>query len=375
MASFLATAVLAVSLLVRVPPAAAVTGPVDPAAAVSLVGAAPDGCPAGYECEAFTVECAAPYEAVAGRSGRLAIGAPTAEHRGTVMLFTGRLGTAYWAGTPERRALLDDLRASGLETIEVAWDEPWADGTAGYAAVSCRPAAVVAWGADRWAASGVVPPVEPGVCGFCIAGTSAGASQVAYPLTFHGLAPQVDAVVAMSGPAMSDLQAGCRTLGTPVSFLPPEESTGREQVDSAWDDGANTAGPCESQRRAGSFVEPWDANSLAVAGEHLFPTTRVHFLWGAKDPTGAVGQGMLYLAALSKAGTPMLDFDCIGAGHDVGTTPAGLAALHDALLWQPADGFGHAAPFPEPSIAPACVKDPPLSRQPPASAMWRTTAE
>lgn len=362
MPAFLATALLVVSLVASTPASATadVIDPVDPSPAPGVVlvtGAVPDGCPVGYDCSAFTAHCAAPDAGVAPLSGRFAVGAPIGEQRATVMVFTGRLGTAFWAGTPERRALLDGLRAEGFETIEVAWDEAWANGTQGYAAVSCRPASVVAWGADRWAAGGAAVPSVPGVCGFCVAGTSAGASAVAFPLGFHGLASRVDAAVAMSGPAMADLQAGCRSFGTAVSFLPANRSTGRAQVDSAWDDGANVAGPCESQRRAGGFVSAWDGNSLAVAGEHHLPTTRVHFLWGSKDPTGAVGQGMLYLSALAAAGTPMLDYDCIGAGHDVGTTPTGLARFREALMWQPEDGFDHAAPWPTPSLAPSCAKD------------------
>lgn len=354
-AALAAIAVVAGALVA--PPA----GPAVPASpgsdpGLTVTGPASGRCPTGFACSAFTVACPAPWDGVAPLTGRLAVGEARGTPRGTVLLFGGGSGMDYWGTTSERRAFVKSLRRDGLRTVEVAWDGPWAVGTVGFAGLSCRPAAVVAWGAAEHAASGAVAPAGDGVCGFCLVGLSIGASQVTHPLTTHGQAPVVDAVVAMAGPATADVAAGCRRDGSALQYLEAERSPVRVRVDDAWDGGDPAAGPCEALPSDPSWEPTWQADGVATAGAHAFPATRFHFVWGARDTTGAAGQGMAFLAALAAdGGTPMLDYDCVSAPHDVAATVDGLAAVRSALLWGPEDGFANVPPVPAPTVDPRCV--------------------
>ncbi|HEX9994359.1 MAG TPA: hypothetical protein VGB14_15625 [Acidimicrobiales bacterium] len=346
--------------LVALSPAPA-TAAARTAGTLTITGEAPDGCPAGgYTCSTFRVTCAAPYADVPAIDGRMAVGAHLGTRlKGIVMLFVGNDGMEYWGGTPERRAFVDDLHVRGYRTVEVAWDEPYAHGTQGYVALTCRPAAAVEWGAGAYAASGAQPVAGDGVCGFCLIGTSAGTAQVAYPLVFHGLGGLVDAALEMSGPAESDLYEACdrSTPVSPFQFLEVGRSPARARIDGAWDGGAATAGPCESNPFDPSFAPAWAANSLAAGSPsavHAFPTTRWHFIWGAKDTTGAAGQGQLFLRALDEAGSPMLGHDCMNGPHDLASNAKALRQLRAAVEWKPSDGPDHPPPLGEPVVDPRC---------------------
>lgn len=359
-------AVLTAALMVTPGPAAAgaAAPPARAAAAtvgtLTIDGSSSEPCPeGGYECSDFTATCAAPYEAVAPVTGRMADGAHTNTRlKGVVMLFVGNEGMEYWGGTPERRAFLDDLHTRGYRTIEIAWDEPYAQGTEGYLARTCLPGAVIEWGAAEYAASGAQPAAGDGVCGFCLVGTSAGTAQAAFPLVFHGLGDAVDAVVEMSGPAEGNLFLAC-SRSTPVSpyqYLEAPRSFARTRVDNAWDDGAVGPGKCESNPSDATFQSTWEANSLATGtnARHSFPTTRWHFIWGSKDGTGAVGQGRLFFDALHAGGTPMLGHDCMNGPHDLASSPKALRQLKTAIEWRPADGPDHPPPLGEPTVTPRC---------------------
>jgi hypothetical protein len=320
-------------------------------------GPAPDGCPIDYTCSGFDVSCAAPWEEVAPISGRVAVGESLKPGlRGEILFFTGADGAEYWgSGREERRSVVTGLRRSGYRTIEVSWTGDWGIGTAGFVGVTCRPTVVAEWAAAEYAATGAPPPSAPGVCGFCVVGTSVGTSQAVYPVAFHGAASLVDAVVSMGGPPTADVAAGCRRDDTPLKYLNADRSPFRTRVDDAWDGGEPTAGACESKPHDATFEPTWLADSLVSAPQLSFPDTRFHFLWGSRDPTGAVGQGITFLHAIADAGSALLDYDCISASHDLGGNRRALQELKEALVWRPADGFDNVPPLPTAGIDPRCV--------------------
>lgn len=360
-----AVALLCAVLLAPAPVAAGAAPSTGAAAAtpgtLTITGPAPVGCPAGgYECSAFEVACAAPYDSVPTIGGRMAVGAHTTTRlKGVLMFFVGNDGMEYWGGTTERRAFLDDLHTRGYRTIEMAWAAPYAFGADGYVAMTCRPAVAVGWGAEQYASSGAQPVAGDGVCGFCLVGTSAGTAQVAYPLVFHGLAGLVDGALEMSGPAESSLFEACdrSTPASPFQYLEAPRSPARIRVDGAWDGGSATVGACEANPADVAFQPTWDANSLvtADAAVHAFPATRWHFIWGAKDTTGAAGQGQLFLQALFEAGSPLLGHDCMNGPHDLASSAKALRQLRAAVEWKPSDGPDHPPPLAEPAIDPRCV--------------------
>lgn len=345
--------------------AAAPAAPAAPAAGTTgtvTFGPEPADCPAtgGYECSTFEVTCAAPHDGLAPVAGRMAVGAetPGMRFKGIVMFFVGNDGMEYWGATEDRRLFLDELHNRGYRTIEVAWEEPYAEGTTGYRSLTCRPAAVVEWGAGVYASSGANPTAGDGVCGFCLVGTSAGTAQAAYPLVHHGLGHLVDAVVEVSGPAEADLVKGCRRTDpiSPYQFFETSRSPARDRIDGAWDGGDEEAEACAASPHDASMEDEWAADSLVTgAGAvHAFPTTRWHFILGYRDGTGAAGQGIEFLNALHAGGTPVVHHDCMNGGHELMSSPKALRQLKAALEWKPSDGPDHPAPLPAPTIEPRC---------------------
>ena len=77
--------------------------------------------------------------------------------------------------------------------------------------VSCRPAELInkVWlehyrGPTRGAAG-----LDPGECGFCVAGHSGGAAQIAYALSVGPLENKIEAAFPSSGPPMGAIKKGC----------------------------------------------------------------------------------------------------------------------------------------------------------------------
>jgi hypothetical protein len=319
-----------------------------------ITGPLTEGCPVGFTCSTVAVSCAAPYDAVPPITGSVAIGRYAGPRRGTLVTFGGGGGQDFWmAGRAGKRARRP-IAEAGIEVVAVAWDRSWNQGTQGLAALSCRPATAIAWAAERDAALGSVPPPGDGVCGVCVVGYSIGSSQATMAVAFNDIADVVDAVVAVAGPATADIGAGCRRDGTPLQYMEPETNPVRVRIDDSFDDGDPSVGPCSALPADLTAAPAWDANSLVHAGRVSFPTTRFHFVWGSQDRTGAVGQGITELAALSAGGSPLLAYRCIVAHHDVFELRAGVLAIVDAVLWDPADGL-FVPPAPEPAMTPRCV--------------------
>jgi hypothetical protein len=199
---------------------------------------------------------------------------------------------------------------------------------AGPVALACRPATVIARVHDvYYAPLGAVS--DQGVCGFCVTGTSAGASQISYALTHYGLAYEVDVAVATSGPPHAAMADGC--LGAPgLSYAPDERTT----VDLSYGYAAGT-GPC-STADAG-FASTWVADAVDESGSaYDYPTTRVHFVFGGLDVTSAPAHGRTYEAALVAAGSPFVTEETVPtADHGVPASPDGMAAIVAALLAGP----------------------------------------
>ncbi|HEX9991397.1 MAG TPA: hypothetical protein VGB14_00580 [Acidimicrobiales bacterium] len=342
--------------LVSGPPAPPVSAAVAtaPVGTVEVTGPGTEDCPGGFSCVDVAVTCAEPYATVPAATGTLAIGRFTGARRGVLVTFGGGGGRDFWLAGGGGRTLWKRLAKNGIEEIAVAWHAEWNTGAGGFAALSCRPAAVIEWAAARDAAAGSTPPAGDGVCGVCVIGYSVGSGQAASAVAFHDVGDLVDGVITASGPPNADLLAGCARDGSPLQFLEPEENAMRGRVDDSYDEGAAGPGSCSVLPEDLTAEADWRASSLVDVGRLSFPTTRFDFAWGDADRTGAVGQGMTWLAALADAGTPLLRYACVPAHHDLFATTAGRAALLEAILWTPATGL-NVPPVPQPTITPRCT--------------------
>jgi len=250
------------------------------------------------------------------------------------MLFSGGKGEMWWGESQRDLVLLDRLLEDGFTVVQVKWNKQgsWllsAQGEdAGTAHVACRSATVVQWVHDNiYVPLGLDP--EPLACGFCLAGSSGGASQVSYAMAYYGLDSIVDAVVPISGPPHADQAAGClHRQGQEDAWY--AEAVGFSNIDGSYGFRASdTGGPCA--RREAAMAGRWEAESVATGGvDYDHPTTRVHLILGTHDSTGATGQGELYAARLEAAGSPHVTVDLVDMGH--GLNDLGRDLLREVLL-------------------------------------------
>lgn len=334
-------------------PEAAAAVEVSSVGTVEIVGPGTKECPTGFSCVDVLVTCAAPYETVPAAAGTLAIGRFSGARRGLLVTFGGGGGRDFWLAGGGGRTLWKRLAKAGIEEVAVAWANEWLSGTSGIVALSCRSAAVIEWAAARDAAAGSTPPPGDGVCGVCVVGYSVGSGQGASAVAFHDVGDLVDGVIAASGPPNADIPAGCARDGSPLQYMEPADNAMRGRIDDSYDAGDPGVGACSTSPADISFDPAWRASSLVASGRLSFPTTRFAFAWGDGDRTGAVGQGLTWLAALANAGSPLLHYACVAAHHDLFETTAGRSAILDAILWTPADGL-NVPPAPPPTITPRC---------------------
>lgn len=288
------------------------------------------GCETGEQCKGFQVSCPDVRQPA---HGILGIGAPTGTARGVAVLFSGGLGTSWW-GVEDRRlqaSFLGDLHQHGIETVEVRWTDPWLFSSSGEqvgpAALSCRPATATKWIRDNiYASLGAHPAL--GACGFCIAGDSGGASQVAYTLADFGLAGILNAVFPVSGPPHAGLAAGC--LPNAGEHFAYTAGFSAPIIDGSY--GFFNGGPCQSHDAA--WKTRWDQDAIDTGGRAFsYPSTRVVFIFGANDDSVAPPHGKLYLAKLQADRSPLVSSETVpGMGHLVGNSESGLNALAQAFL-------------------------------------------
>lgn len=297
---------------------------------MAFQGRCPDG--SEWTCTGFEVACP-DVAAVAG--GELAVAGSTSAVRGMVVLFSGGEGTGWWSlGSTLTDAFTDDLRARGFEVVQVRWEQPgWWTASAGELAgpqrLACRPATVVHHlHATRYAALGVDGGAT-GRCGFCVTGNSGGASQVSYLLSHYGQETILDAVVPTSGPPHAALARGCLREPGDGAYWFSGAASRRIDVSYGFLSGG---GPCEQHDAV--FEERWDSDSVDTGALDLVhPQTRVHFVFGAQDPSEAKPHGQDYLERLQQAGSPLIDVTEVASmAHRVQDDSAGLDALTDALV-------------------------------------------
>ncbi len=257
----------------------------------------------------------------------------TAEPRGVVVLFSGAGGGGWWAeDVPDGGGFLDDLGQQGLTTVQVAWRRAsWLDAApgedAGTARVGCRPATVARWIHDTvYAPLGVEAARS---CGFCVTGTSGGASQIAYALSFYGLDDLIDVAVLASGPPHGAEAKGClRNPGEEAYWY--GDASQLANIETSFGVATGEEGACARHDEA--WLERWRAESLATGGnDYDHPETRMVFVLGQRDDTPAPAHARDYIAALEAGGdTPVTVAQDLDMPHRM--NEVGLAVVRDAVV-------------------------------------------
>ncbi len=235
--------------------------------------------------------------------------------RGLVAFFSGGDGTRYWGMRQESDAFLERLRDDGFTVVQIRWIDSWMVSDhgeqVGSARLACRPATVIQWLRDRMYSPMRIKPSRVGRCGFCITGSSGGATQVSYALSHYGLDTILDAVVPTGGPPHASLVKGC--MGRDPAYSLPAG-----KIDGSYGFGRGR-GPCA--RGDTSYEAAWLRDGIATGGnDYVHPKTRVVFVLGGRDPTTAVPQGEDYIARLRAAGSSRVSV------HRPAEVPHGIAA-------------------------------------------------
>ncbi len=291
-------------------------------------------CPPGFTCHAFTVDCPGVERA---DPGFYAVSEIPDGAAGMAVFFNAGPGKRYWGEEQAPQDFLGSVVDAGLVVVEVRWQIPWQlaepGEDAGPAALACRPATAIRFMHDTlYPDLGLTPEAGAGACGFCLVGSSSGASQVAYALTHYGLQDLVDAAVLTSGPVHGALAAGCLIGGG--------EGYGAyaRVIDRAYGY-ANGEGPCRAHDP--SWEERWLEDGVATGGaSYDYPDTRVQFIAGERDH-GVQGLAHPYFERLVASGTPEVGFAVIpGMGHGIKGSAEGLDSLLRALTTARVDNPG-----------------------------------
>jgi hypothetical protein len=292
-------------------------------------------CPAGYRCSKFSISgCSNVAKSAEGVLAQ-ASPPPGRTTRGLVAFFSGHEGEHWWSDPGDlARSFLDRLRRrDGFVVVQVKWLDPWLKAPhgedSGSAHLACRPATVVDW-VYRTVYLPLGIQTGTGVCGFCITGNSGGASQAAYALSHYGLDGILAAAVLTSGPPHAAEEKGCLP-GYPGY---PYDGNGVQILDysSGFSDEGADQGPCS--RQDPSWTARWEEESVDTgANDVAYPDTRVAFVIGAEDTGASPFHAADFRDLLQEDPANMVVWTVVeGMEHTIQDSPAGLAALEDALL-------------------------------------------
>ena len=295
-----------------------------PIGSLSVVSGSPS-CQRGEMCQvAVSVECPDVEEPA---RANLVIQPAVGEPRGVVMVFLGTLGTGFEG---LNRQSVSMTAADGFQVVIVSWVDSWlqsASGeTVGPKLLGCRPATTIQWTHDNIYEQLGSPEGGDGRCGFCLTGNSGGASQIAYSMSFYGVADLVDAAVLTGGPPHTDLDDAC--LGSDPSLAFDAESASNIDLSYGFSPGT---GPCV--KHDDSFASKWKKDGADAGGDYSFPDTRIAFIFVKGDRTPGPPHGKLYLEKLEAAGSPTVRERTIaGSTHTISALPEGREAIEEELL-------------------------------------------
>jgi len=288
------------------------------------------GCPQGYSCRKFEVQCPRVSQKA---SGNLAVASPYAVPRGLIMFFSGGSGKSWWtAQSTEAYDLADDLRSLGFLIVQVKWSNSgWLRSSpgndAGIAHLACRPATVIQYVHQQYYLPlGIQAPL--GEAGFCITGGSGGASQVSYALSHYGLDQILDVVIPTGGPPHAALPKSCMNNPGEKDYWFSVNT--RNFIDEGFGFFSKT-GPCS--RQDPSFISRWNEESTSTGGsDYYHPTTRVAFIVGEQDR--AMRQiAKDYFRRLRQNGSPYVTWKTVSSTkHTIVETKKGRRVLRKSIL-------------------------------------------
>jgi hypothetical protein len=297
-----------------------------PLGTFSVMSGSPS-CAVGGSCRIdFQVDCPGVRQAA---EGTLIASGPGGQPKGVILGFIGTLGTGTLG---LNKQWVDSMVADGFEVVIVSWSTrtPWLMSAPGEQVgpklLACRPATSIQWVHDNIYKQLTSPAKGKGVCGFCATGNSGGGSQIAYSMSFYGVADLLNAAVLTSGPPHTALDQACLGPDPRLQF----DSDSASIIDLSYGFARGT-GPCVHHDQ--TFAATWKKDGADVGGTYKFPDTRVSFLFVDGDHTPAPLHGMLYEDKVRAAGTPTVSEKTVhGSTHTIMSFPEGRLAVEQELV-------------------------------------------
>ena len=241
---------------------------------------------------------------------------PTATPIGTVIMTAGGGDASYYEYAPGYGSyIVTSVVANGFTVAETqfpgASGNGWLEGPAadGPRSLACLYSTLVKWIYTNIHQSSTTAP-------YCATGESGGAAAISYSLSHYGLASIYNMVELDSGPPFSRIDYGCLCNGTaPVSPCGTRNkscygdgSTAQRLTESAY--GNND---CFTQLSTDETL--WDHDSVSSPDANFsYPNTNVRFLFGGKDTSSAVPQGLLFANRIKT----QKEIACVAdAAHDI----------------------------------------------------------
>jgi len=287
------------------------------------VNAQPDTC-GNSKCYRFTTTSDLVAES---QGGVIRIDEPREALNGTIVLFSGGLGTSYVGTRGSGAMLIEELRNAGYRVMQVKWDSGWFKGAKGkyegFKKLAVHPAIVTQHIYNKMTDKG-----KP----FVLFGGSGGAAQIAYMLSFYGLDKITTSALAFGGFWMGRMDIGCfdkDSLKNYMHYSEPAKTT----IDISFGFDSQTKGPCKLCDT--SFVELYKKSSASFGGNYYYPNTKVFLIYGGNDRVGALNQGLTYYHELVSHKTPFVHMQVIdGAPHSVLNDSTGYIVMKNILLSQ-----------------------------------------
>jgi hypothetical protein len=283
--------------------------------------------PKSYTCETskcykFTSSSSQVFET---KTGVLRIDEPEGDLIGTIVMYTGGNGNFFYSEKKSGNTIIEESLKKGYRVIQIKWNEGWFKGSKekreGFRKLAVHPASITQYIFDN-----LVERDKP----FILFGSSGGAAQIAYMLSFYGIDSITDKAIIFAGFWMGRLDIGCFD-SDPLNSQLHYSKRARTVIDQSLGFNLDAKGPCEL--RDTTYYEVYKNSSISHGGRYYYPNTSVYLIYGGNDEVGALNQGLTYYEKLASAGSPYVHMQIVeGAGHGILRDSLGFETIRKILF-------------------------------------------
>lgn len=261
------------------------------------------------------------------KAGVIKIDEPLGKVKGTVVMYSGNLGTYFFGDWSYGADLIAELRSQGYRTIQVKWDKGWFIGSKGkyegFKKLAVHPATVTNYIYKTFAEK-----EKP----FVLFGGSGGAAQISYMLSSYGIDKIANVAIAYGGFWMGRLDIGCFDKDSINDYMHYSDIA-KSNIDLSFGFDSLTKGPCSLCNT--DYTNLYKTSSISFGGNYYYPKTRVFLIFAGNDEVGALNQGLTYYRELIAAKSPFVEMRVLeGVQHATLNDSLGYTVLKNLLKQQ-----------------------------------------